>query len=170
MGPLIPGLLATGLAVAGIVWGKAGPIPRAEKVQPSYDLVLCPSENIDRAALGKAVSWWFDHGEHFTVLPPNATTDQSCIPILEDQTIPDDEYVGETEYLVDQEYAIIGAVIFVLDGSDAEVLAHELGHVAGYGHVPLAPHGTMMARKVGSSGWDCRGLPNGVRHRRWHHR
>lgn len=135
------GLVVAGLAALAVVFGRVGPVLKAPYHPPEYPLNLCADPRIE---LERSLAFWADHGVHFTVNEPGP-----CIPVLLDPTLLP-KHRGLTLYL---EHT---AVVLVANPRDELAVAHELGHAAGYGHVPLAPSGLVMART--RVGWDDRGL------------
>lgn len=153
---LLPVLVASILA-SGIVVGHVGPVLATPYHEPGYDLRICPSPDVDPAALYTATEWWSDHGVWFVI---DRDPSIACVQLLVDPSLDSDGLRGLTLF----DPAGFGAVVLLTNGHDALAIAHELGHVAGFGHTPLAPSGCIMApRRVG---WSDRGLPRDVRIRK----
>lgn len=148
-------LIVVGVLALVVGAGRVGPVLEAPYHEPGYDLRLCPDAKVDSVALYTATKWWAERGVWFVVDHPPTST--PCIPIYVDPTLGDVGLRGLTTFTADG----TGGMVLVSSGRDALALAHELGHVAGYGHTPLAPSGCMMAPK--RVGWSDRGLPKDVR-------
>lgn len=138
------------LCGASVIFGRTGPVLDTPYHEPSYELRICPDPKIDPIALNKALDWWSDHGVWF-VVDPGAKTGKPCAVVTADPTLDDLGFRGLTVFGGEP-------LVKVADGRDALAIAHELGHVAGYGHTPLAPSGVMMAPR--HAGWSDRGLPH----------
>lgn len=120
---------------------------------PAYPLNLCPSPDVNPYALGLAVGWWKAQGVDFLIGPDESGY---CTPIIVNSSLvvssydpsSDTSLVGFT--LSDEQ----GAAVFVWSGADAQTIAHELGHVAGFGHTSKA--GQVMSHS--GDDWGSYGL------------
>jgi hypothetical protein len=120
---------------------------------PSYPLNICPTPDVNPYALGLAVGWWGAQGTIFSIGPDESGY---CTPIIVNTKLPAESFdpVSDTALLgftLSDEY---GSVVFVWSGADAQTIAHELGHVAGFGHTKRA--GQMMSHS--GDDWGAYGL------------
>ncbi len=119
--------------------------------------VLCISKEFNQTELHQALEWWADLGYTFERSCETHTGSLQIDPTIDQRDSYDDVSVthGLTSLSV-KDGKIYQAESKVLPGSDALVIAHELGHLLGFRHPNFCPTGHILHPH--NPGWDSRGL------------
>lgn len=159
-----PRLFIAGIVVAvvffGIIlWGRFKDVKVPVIATWDSTPVICASEGIDPLELKKAIKWWEDLGFQFEQSCNIYTVDINANPFIDGGNYSDSNYYTKGLTTLRTRNGVIESVdVEVLPGSDALVIAHELGHVLGLQHPSFAPSGHILHPR--NPGWDARGIKN----------
>jgi len=156
---LVAGLLTTAATLAVVAWGRLRPVdvPRAGRWE--NDVVVCPDDEVDLAALERAADWWRERGHVIRIDCPGRVTVVTDPTLDTRDSVDDPDLVHGRTRVWQVGPEIASAEIRVLPDAGPLVLAHEIGHALGYRHPWGAPTGHLM--HSAQPGWDGRGLEVG---------
>ena len=142
-------------------------LPHAPKFKIDYPLALCPTPRVDQVALERAIDFWEDRGIDFSIAGPSYLGECSLITVNPDILTSEGKVAEGLTHWSWSGKVITHSTVELREADNWIVLAHELGHVAGYHHVnPIYRLSIMHKYEPPYTEYLCVGLPHCNKHDR----